>query len=245
MRLDEYLVSNCLVITIDEARNKILAGLITVNNSTNRDKSYKLKESDIVAINNGARFVSRSGEKLYHALKTFNIDAKDKVCLDIGSSTGGFTDCLLQNGASHIYALDVGHNQLAYKLRKDSRVTVIEDFNAKEIKEIMFKVPPEIIVSDVSFISIVKIAPIIFKELTNMKFWISLIKPQFEAERSEIERGGIIRDDKLREAIVKRTVKKITDIGFIELSSTISPIKGTKGNIEYLSVFIKRNINSK
>ena len=159
--------------------------------------------------------------------------------MDIGASTGGFTDYLLQNGAKKVYAFDVGHNQLVYKLRNDKRVISIEDFNAKDIKKEMFEECPSVIVSDVSFISITKIAPIIYREFEDLEFWISLIKPQFEAEKSEIPKGGIIRDDILRENIVHKAIKKIEEIGFKEINRTISPIKGTKGNIEYLAYFIR------
>ena len=239
MRLDEYLFKNGYTISRAKAQDIILAGCVFVNDIKVTSKSQNIKDTDKIDIIQKRKYVSRAGDKLEKAFLEFNISVKDKVCLDIGASTGGFTDCLLQNGAKKVYALDVGHNQLVYKLRNDKRVISIEDFNAKDIKKEMFEESPSIIVSDVSFISITKIAPIIYREFEDLEFWISLIKPQFEAEKSEIPKGGIIRDDILRENIVHKAIKKIEEIGFKEINRTISPIKGTKGNIEYLAYFVK------
>ena len=239
MRLDEYLFKNGYTISRAKAQDIILAGCVFVNDIKVTSKSQNIKDTDKIDIIQKRKYVSRAGDKLEKAFLEFNISVKDKVCLDIGASTGGFTDCLLQNGAKKVYALDVGHNQLVYKLRNDKRVISIEDFNAKDIKKEMFEECPSVIVSDVSFISITKIAPIIYREFEDLEFWISLIKPQFEAEKSEIPKGGIIRDDILRENIVHKAIKKIEEIGFKEINRTISPIKGTKGNIEYLAYFVK------
>ena len=240
MRLDEYLYKNDFVDSRSKAQNIILAGCVFVNGVKITSKSQKVKDTDSINIINLNKYVSRAGEKLEKAINYFNLSVENKVCLDIGSSTGGFTDCLLQNNAKMVYAIDVGHNQLVYKLRNDSRVVSIEDFNAKNIKKEMFNILPTVVVSDVSFISISKIAPVIYSELKNIEFWISLIKPQFEADRGEVSKGGIIRDDTLREEIVDRAIKRIVEIGFIEVDRTISPIKGSKGNIEYLSYFIRK-----
>uniref|UniRef100_UPI00261F5C4C TlyA family RNA methyltransferase n=1 Tax=uncultured Brachyspira sp. TaxID=221953 RepID=UPI00261F5C4C len=202
-------------------------------------KAQKIKDTDKIEIIQNRKYVSRAGEKLEKALLEFNLSVENKICLDIGASTGGFTDCLLCYGAKKVYALDVGHNQLVYKLRNDNRVISIEDFNAKDIKREMFEgETPSIVVSDVSFISISKIAPVIFKELYDLEYWISLIKPQFEAEKGEVSKGGVIKDDILREKIVNNAIDRITSVGFKEIKRTISPIKGSKGNIEYLSHFI-------
>lgn len=239
MRLDEYLFKNGYTISRAKAQDIILAGCVFVNDIKVTSKSQNIKDADKIDIIQNRKYVSRAGDKLEKAFLEFDVSVKDKVCLDIGASTGGFTDCLLQNGAKKVYALDVGHNQLVYKLRNDERVVSIEDFNAKDIKKEMFEECPSVIVSDVSFISITKIAPIIYREFEDLEFWISLIKPQFEAEKSEIPKGGIIRDDILRENIVHKAIKKIEEIGFKEINRTISPIKGTKGNIEYLAYFVR------
>ena len=239
MRLDEYLFKNGYTISRAKAQDIILAGCVFVNDIKVTSKSQNIKDTDKIDIIQKRKYVSRAGDKLEKAFLEFDISVKDKICLDIGASTGGFTDCLLQNGAKKVYALDVGHNQLVYKLRNDKRVISIEDFNAKDIKKEMFEECPSVIVSDVSFISITKIAPIIYREFEDLEFWISLIKPQFEAEKSEIPKGGVIRDDILRENIVHKAIKKIEEIGFKEINRTISPIKGTKGNIEYLAYFVR------
>lgn len=237
MRLDEYLVKNGYAKSRAKAQDIILAGCVFVNGVKVTSKSQNIKDICKIEIIQSRKYVSRAGDKLEKAFLEFDISVKDKICLDIGSSTGGFTDCLLQNGAKKVYALDVGHNQLVYKLRNDKRVVSIEDFNAKNIKREMFEEMPSVAVSDVSFISITKIAPIIYKELYDLEFWISLIKPQFEAERFDIPKGGIIKDDKLRENIINKAINKIEEIGFKEIDRTQSPIKGTKGNIEYLAYF--------
>ena len=239
MRLDEYLFKNGYTISRAKAQDIILAGCVFVNDIKVTSKSQNIKDEDKIKIIQNRKYVSRAGDKLEKAFSEFDISVKDKICLDIGSSTGGFTDCILQNGAKKVYALDVGHNQLVYKLRNDKRVVSIEDFNAKNIKKEMFEENISVIVSDVSFISITKIAPIIYKEFEDLEFWISLIKPQFEAEKSDIPKGGIIKDDILRENILNNAIKKIEEIGFKEVGRTISPIKGTKGNIEYLAHFVR------
>ena len=239
MRLDEYVHHNGYTESRAKAQDIILAGCVFVNGVKVTSKAQKIKDTDKIEIIQNRKYVSRAGEKLEKALVEFNLSVENKICLDIGASTGGFTDCLLSYGAKKVYALDVGHNQLVYKLRNDERVISIEDFNAKDIKREMFEgETPSIVVSDVSFISISKIAPIIFKELYDLEYWVSLIKPQFEAEKGEVSKGGVIKDDALRERIVNNAIDKITAVGFKEINRTISPIKGSKGNIEYLSYFI-------
>ncbi|CCG56784.1 hemolysin A [Brachyspira pilosicoli WesB] len=239
MRLDEYVHHNGYTESRSKAQDIILAGCVFVNGVKVTSKAQKIKDTDKIEVIQNRKYVSRAGEKLEKALLEFNLSVENKICLDIGASTGGFTDCLLSHGAKKVYALDVGHNQLVYKLRNDKRVISIEDFNAKDIKREMFEGEiPSIVVSDVSFISISKIAPIIFKELNDLEYWVSLIKPQFEAEKGEVSKGGIIKDDILREKIVNNAINRITEIGFKEINRTISSIKGSKGNIEYLSYFI-------
>ena len=203
MRLDEYVHHNGYTESRSKAQDIILAGCVFVNGIKVTSKAQKIKDTDKIEVIQNRKYVSRAGEKLEKALLEFNLSVENKICLDIGASTGGFTDCLLSHGAKKVYALDVGHNQLVYKLRNDKRVISIEDFNAKDIKREMFEGEiPSIVVSDVSFISISKIAPIIFKELNDLEYWVSLIKPQFEAEKGEVSKGGIIKDDILREKIV-------------------------------------------
>ena len=217
MRLDEYVHHNGYTESRSKAQDIILAGCVFVNGVKVTSKAQKIKDTDKIEIIQNRKYVSRAGEKLEKALLEFNLSVENKICLDIGASTGGFTDCLLCYGAKKVYALDVGHNQLVYKLRNDNRVISIEDFNAKDIKREMFEgETPSIVVSDVSFISISKIAPVIFKELYDLEYWVSLIKPQFEAEKGEVSKGGVIKDDILREKIVNNAINRITEIGFKE-----------------------------
>ncbi|WP_295162532.1 TlyA family RNA methyltransferase [uncultured Brachyspira sp.] len=239
MRLDEFVYFKGYTESRSKAQDIILAGCVFINGVKVTSKAHKIKDTDNIEVVQNIKYVSRAGEKLEKAFSYFGISAENKICLDIGSSTGGFTDCLLRHGAKKVYSLDVGHNQLVYKLRNDSRVVSIEDFNAKDIKREMFNDDiPSVIVSDVSFISVSKIAPIIFKELNDLEYWISLIKPQFEAERGYVSKGGVIKDNSLREKILDNAVQRISDFGFKEINRTVSPIKGAKGNIEYLSYFI-------
>ena len=239
MRLDEYVYKEGYTESRSKAQDIILAGCVFVNGIKVTAKAQKIKDTDNIEVVQNIKYVSRAGDKLEKAFSVFDISVENKICLDIGASTGGFTDCLLRYGAKKVYALDVGHNQLVYKLRSDSRVVSIEDFNAKDIKREMFNDEiPSVVVSDVSFISVSKIAPIIFKELNDLEFWISLIKPQFEAERGDVSKGGIIKDNILRDKIVNNAIDRITNSGFKEINRTVSPIKGSKGNIEYLAHFI-------
>ncbi|PCG19445.1 TlyA family RNA methyltransferase [Brachyspira sp. G79] len=239
MRLDEYVYKEGYTESRSKAQDIILAGCVFVNGVKVTSKSQKIKDTDNIDVVQNIKYVSRAGDKLEKAFSVFDISVENKICLDIGASTGGFTDCLLRYGAKKVYALDVGHNQLVYKLRSDNRVVSIEDFNAKDIKREMFNDEiPSVVVSDVSFISVSKIAPVIFKELNDLEFWVSLIKPQFEAERGDVSKGGIIKDDILRDKIVNNAIHRITNSGFKEINRTVSPIKGSKGNIEYLAHFV-------
>ncbi|MFH1387543.1 MAG: TlyA family RNA methyltransferase [bacterium] len=194
-------------------------------------------------------YASRGGFKLEHALKEFKIDVKDKVVLDIGASHGGFTDCLLQHGAAKVYAVDVAYGIFDWKLRNDPRVVVMERTNARYLtaedlikKE---KTPnsqlrtPNFAAIDVSFISLDKILPVVEKLLVGRGEVIALVKPQFEAQREEVGRGGIVRDEGVREKVIERIKAKAQAIGFKVKGITPSPIEGAKGNVEYLLYLAK------
>ena len=238
MRLDDYLSKNNLVESRNKAQDLILRGFVEVNGIVTKTKSFNVKDNDFIEITQTSKFVSRGGDKLEHALISFNIDVKELTALDIGASTGGFTDCLLKYNARKVYALDVGYNQLSSKLREDNRVISIEHTNAKDIKKSMFDEIPTIIVSDVSFISVSKIAPIIREELVGFKYWISLIKPQFELERHFAGKNGVIKSDSLRKNILEDALNRIANEGFINTEVIESPLKGKEGNTEYLACFI-------
>ena len=243
MRLDEYLVENEYFENLEIAKRQIMVGNIIVNEqkvdkpgeiiSLDKIKSIRIKEKDIP-------YVSRGGLKLEKAIKVFELDFKDKIVLDIGASTGGFTDCSLQNGAKFVYAIDVGTNQLDWKLRNDSRVKSIENKHINDLEKKDLQDDIDIIVMDISFISIKKVLYKIKELLKENGFAIFLIKPQFEAERNEIEKG-IVNDSNVHKRIINEVIEeaKINQL-FLE-NLTVSPIRGTKGNIEYLAKFSNKN----
>lgn len=181
-------------------------------------------------------FASRGGIKLEHALKEFPIDVKGKIAIDIGSSTGGFTDCLLQHGAEKVYAVDVGYGILAWKLRQDPRVKVLERTNARylTLKGLGLETSNlDLATIDVSFISLSKIFPVVYNLLASQGEVVALIKPQFEAKREEVERGGIVRDERVRQSVVERIKAEAAKAGFTVKGLTTSPITGADGNVEY------------
>lgn len=184
--------------------------------------------------NQPAKYVSRGGIKLESALTSFDIDVKNSTCLDIGASTGGFTDCLLQNGATKVYAVDVGYNQLDYKLRQDNRVINIERCNIKALTEKQVPEKVDIIVVDVSFISLTKVIPPAVKFIVPGAIVIALVKPQFEAGREQVGKGGIIRDDAVRQNVLQSSIELFKNLNFKDIKTQQSPITGQKGNIEFL-----------
>ena len=243
MRLDEYLVENEYFENLEIAKRQIMVGNIIVNEqkvdkpgeiiSLDKIKSIRIKEKDIP-------YVSRGGLKLEKAINVFNLDFKDKIVLDIGASTGGFTDCSLQNRAKFVYAIDVGTNQLDWKLRNDSRVKSIENKHINDLEKNDLQDDIDIIVMDISFISIKKVLYKIKELLKDNGFAIFLIKPQFEAERNEINKG-IVDSLNVHKRVINEVIEeaKINQL-FLE-NLTVSPIRGTKGNIEYLAKFSNKN----
>jgi 23S rRNA (cytidine1920-2'-O)/16S rRNA (cytidine1409-2'-O)-methyltransferase len=187
-------------------------------------------------------YASRGGVKLEHALREFKVEVKDKIVLDVGSSTGGFTDCLLQNGARQVYAVDVGYGLLAWKLRKDPRVKVVERTNIRYLKleDLGLKTPEiEISTIDVSFISLSKVLPTVYNLLVEKGQVIALIKPQFEARREQVGRGGIVRDERVHNEVIEKVKKAAQSMGFTVAGVTASPITGAEGNIEFFVYLIK------
>ena len=243
MRLDEYLVENDYFENLEIAKRQIMVGNIIINEqkidkpgeiiSLDKIKSIRIKEKD-------TPYVSRGGLKLEKAIKTFNLDFKDKIVLDIGASTGGFTDCSLQNCAKFVYAVDVGTNQLDWKLRNDSRVKSIENKHINDLEKSDLNDKIDIIVMDISFISIKKVLYKIKELLKENGFAIFLIKPQFEAKRNEIERG-IVNDTNVHKRIINEVIEEAKNYQLFLENLTVSPIKGTKGNIEYLVEFSKKD----
>lgn len=190
-------------------------------------------------------YVSRGGQKLAKALDYFNISPQDRVCIDCGASTGGFTDCLLQRGASYVYAVDVGYGQLAWTLRNDPRVKVMERTNIRYVTPDMLTSPdgtqqrPNLAVIDVSFISLSKVLPVVYNLMaTPTPEAVCLIKPQFEAGKGKVGKGGVVRDSLIHEEVLNAFMQRAADSGFTVKALTHSPIKGPKGNIEYLGYLV-------
>ncbi len=235
-RLDVLVVSRGLCDSREQAQRLILAGEVTVKDQVITKPGTKVDDALPIAVKNKPRYVSRGGLKLEGALKAFPVSVEGKVCLDIGSSTGGFTDCLLQNGAQRVHAVDVGTNQLVWKLRTDPRVVVKEQFNARYMTPEDLGEKVQLIVSDVSFISLTKILPAAYACLQDGGDLLVLIKPQFELLPEDTGPGGIVRDP----ALHRRAVDKIHDFVVNELHRewmgvADSPIKGMEGNTEFLA----------
>ena len=240
IRLDNYLIENDYAETKSKAQAIIMAGNVYVNNQKSDKCGIFLKEEDVVEVReSGLKYVSRGGLKLEKAINEFGIDLKNKICMDIGASTGGFTDCMLQNGASKVYAIDVGYGQLAWKLRSDARVINIEKTNIRYINASDFS-DVDFISVDVSFISLKLIFPIISQIVP--KECVCLIKPQFEAGREKVGKGGIVREKSTHIEVIEGIINAIP-VGFSIAGLTFSPICGADGNIEYL-LYIKNTGNN-
>lgn len=237
-RVDILATNQALFETREQAKRGIMAGLVVDAKSGERfDKpGQKIEEGTELRLKGEKlKYVSRGGLKLEKALLEFGLSVEEKTCLDIGASTGGFTDVMLQNGAARVYALDVGTNQLAWKLRKDERVVVMEQFNfRKAILDDFVQGQPEFTSIDVSFISLDLILPPLFKILKNEGDVVALIKPQFEAGRNQVGKNGIIKDPKIHRLTIEKVIHTALDIGFSVKNLTFSPIKGGAGNVEFL-----------
>ena len=237
-RLDVLLVERGLASSREKAKALIMAGIVYVNQNK-EDKagaSFDPEEAEIEVRGAALPYVSRGGLKLEKALKVFPIDLTDRVCMDIGASTGGFTDCMLQNGAARVYSIDVGYGQLDWKLRSDPRVVCMEKTNFRYVKpEDLGDGPaPSFASVDVSFIGLDKILPPALQILTPGAEMVCLIKPQFEAGRDKVGKKGVVRDRKVHEEVVRDVTAMAAGLGFEVLGLDYSPIRGPEGNIEYL-----------
>lgn len=233
-RLDVLLVEKGFFPSREKARTAIMEGLVFIGTLRYDKPGAQVDtEAELIVKGSSCPFVSRGGLKLAKAVELWNIDLESAVCMDIGSSTGGFTDCMLQNGASKVYALDVGTNQLDYKLRTDPRVVVMEKTNIRDIDPETFE-KMDLVTADVSFIGLKFIFPPASKLLKEGGRMVSLVKPQFEAGRDKVGKGGIVRDKAVHEDVLKNTLKLAENAGLRPLELSFSPITGTKGNIEYL-----------
>ncbi|MBO5050667.1 MAG: TlyA family RNA methyltransferase [Clostridia bacterium] len=238
MRLDSFLKENGYASTRTRAKALIEEGAVTVNGKVITKPAYDVEECAVVSVTDLFRYVGRGGLKLEAALAAFPISCDGCVVLDIGASSGGFTDCALQNGASRVYALDVGQGQLAESLRNDVRVTCLENYNARYLKAEDFEPKPNFVTMDVSFISQTLIFPALASMLEPGAVLVSLIKPQFEAGRHAVRHGGIVRDEGDRQMAIDRVLRSAGEYG-LEFKQVIpSPILGGDGNKEYLAYFI-------
>ena len=239
-RADALLVSRGLCESREQAKRLILAGEVRCGDSVVAKPSVKLAADAPLEVKEKPRFVGRGGFKIEAALDAFGIDPSGWICLDVGASTGGFTDCLLQRGALRVHAVDVGTNQLVWKLRNDPRVRVREQFNARHMVPADLGEDVRLAVMDLSFISLTKVLPAVFGVLDREGAVVCLIKPQFELDRQDISKGGIVRDPALHERAVSKIRDFVADVpGFRWAGSIPSPITGTDGNQEFLAWIVR------
>ncbi len=239
VRLDELLVIRGYFSSKSRAKAEIMSGNVFVDGVKIEKAGTYVNENSHIEIKEKMPYVSRGALKLKKAIEKFNINVKDKICLDIGSSTGGFVDLLLEKGAKKVYAVDVNVKQLHYRLSKNKKIIKIEK-NARYLKLYDFDETPEIITIDVSFISVLKILPAI-KEINKDAKIIVLIKPQFEGKRSDVKKG-IVKDKKTLYRIILTVLEKISELGFNVVGLTESPIKGQKGNREFLILIDNKSL---
>ncbi|MBQ7547894.1 MAG: TlyA family RNA methyltransferase [Clostridia bacterium] len=234
-RLDAELLARGLVPSRERGRALIMAGVVYVGGQKALKAGQIVKSGDVIEVRENVNpFVSRGGLKLQKAMQTFPISLQNAICMDVGASTGGFTDCMLQSGAQKVYAIDVGYGQLAWKLRTDERVVNLERTNFRYCTR--EQVPDEIDFAsvDVSFISLRIILPVLYALLRDAGEAVCLIKPQFEAGRENVGKKGVVRDEAVHEDVVRAITQFAADTGFLVAGLTFSPIKGPEGNIEYL-----------
>ena len=240
-RLDQALLTRGLAESRSKAKAAIEAGAVTVNGKSVLKPAFSVEDSDEVSVATEqiCPYVSRGGLKLEYALDAFKISPNGKTAIDVGASTGGFTDCLLQRGALRVYAVDSGRMQLAEKLLYDPRVTAMEKYNARYLKSEDFEVSPELAVMDVSFISQTLLHEPLCNILQTGADFITLIKPQFECGRAALNKKGIVKDEKERLFAIEKVCKSAESYGFLHIATVKSPISGGDGNIEYLAHFKK------
>jgi 23S rRNA (cytidine1920-2'-O)/16S rRNA (cytidine1409-2'-O)-methyltransferase len=239
-RLDNLLFARGLFSSRQKARSAILAGEVLVNGTKIDKPGIKIDSEVNIELKRKSPYVSRGGEKLAGALKEFDCPVNGKIALDAGASTGGFTDCLLQSGAKKVYSVDVGYGQLAWKLRQDPRVVVIERKNIRYFQKADLEDLPDLVTLDLSFISLSKVLEVVDRLLGPRGEVIALIKPQFEAGREKVARGGVIKDSRVHREVIRKVIEKAEEIGFQIRGLTVSPLKGPAGNIEYF-IYLTRS----
>jgi 23S rRNA (cytidine1920-2'-O)/16S rRNA (cytidine1409-2'-O)-methyltransferase len=239
-RLDALLVERGLVESREVGRRLIMAGEVTVNGQTVDKPGYRVPADATLVLRAAPRFVSRGGDKLDAALSVFPIAVEGLICADVGASTGGFTDCLLQRGAARVYAIDVGYGQLDYRLRQDARVVVMERINARHLA--VLPEPVRLCTIDASFISLRVLLPVVRGWLALPGNVIALIKPQFEAGRRDVGKGGVVRAPEVRRRVLEEVLGYAVDAGFVVAGLMRSPLRGPAGNIEFLAWLHRGNV---
>ncbi|SHI69811.1 23S rRNA (cytidine1920-2'-O)/16S rRNA (cytidine1409-2'-O)-methyltransferase [Dethiosulfatibacter aminovorans DSM 17477] len=243
IRIDVLLTEKKYFDSREKAKRALMAGNVLVNNVI-VDKAGAMVEVDAeIRVKERDKYVSRGGFKLEKSIAEFGLVLDDKICMDIGSSTGGFTDCMLQNGASKVYSVDVGYGQLDWKLRSDDRVVVMERCNFRNLDTDTIEESIDFFSVDVSFISLKHIFPNIRKLSNDDSQIVTLVKPQFEAGREKVGKHGVVRDSNVHIEVIQKVVNYARENGLFCKSVTFSPIKGAKGNIEYLALFTTRDDN--
>ena len=241
-RLDVLLTERGFSDSREKAKAIIMAGEVFVNGQREDKAGSKFdREAEIEVKGKVLKYVSRGGLKLEKAVEVYGLALTDKICIDIGSSTGGFTDCMLQNGAVKVYAIDVGTNQLAWKLREDKRVVSMEKTNIRYVTEEDLPEKADFASVDVSFISLTKVLPAAINLLKDGAEMVCLIKPQFEAGREKVGKKGVVRDFAVHKEVIELVVNFAVGLNFFIKGLTFSPVKGPEGNIEYLLYMQKKN----
>ena len=241
IRLDQYLVQHGLIQSRERAKAMIMAGVVYVNGQKADKAGDMVKEDAVVEVRGrDIGYVSRGGLKLEKAMQVFPLSPRGKVCMDIGASTGGFTDCMLQNGAAKVYAVDVGYGQLAWSLRTDPRVVNMERTNIRNVTPDQLDDPIAFFSVDVSFISLHHIFPVARAVTTPDAVGVCLVKPQFEAGREKVGKNGVVRDPATHREVLLRAMGYAVDNGFGVRGLDFSPVKGPEGNIEYL-MFVEKS----
>ena len=234
-RLDTVLVQRNLATSREKAKAMIMEGLVYVNGQKSDKPGSQIKEDDQIEVRGETlRYVSRGGKKLEKAMEVFPITLTGCTCIDIGASTGGFTDCMLQNGAVKVYSVDVGYGQLAWSLRNDERVVNLERTNIRYVTEEQIPQLVDFISVDVSFISLTLVLPVAWKLLKEGAKMVCLVKPQFEAGKDKVGKKGVVRDPQIHREVIEKVAGCAAELGFSRLGLDFSPIKGPEGNIEYL-----------
>jgi 23S rRNA (cytidine1920-2'-O)/16S rRNA (cytidine1409-2'-O)-methyltransferase len=241
LRLDQLLVAKGLFVSREQAQRAVMAGAVKVDTRIAAKPSQLLDPDAAITLKPGRKYVGRGALKLEGALDHFKIDVRGKVALDIGASTGGFTDCLLQRGAGKVFAVDVGHGQLDWKLRNDPRVTALEKLNARFLSREHVPELVDLCVIDVSFISLTLILPNAFDSVTPGGAILALIKPQFELQRADVGRGGVVRDPELHQRAQDNIVQFVTHLGHLVAGIVPSVVKGADGNQEFFACLQKQS----